>query len=229
MISNKISYLLFISLLVFHTNSGQAGTPLNSLSLYHEMKLNQLMDYKVFKYAIDGYNKIPVKKPILTVIDFTKPSTSKRLFVIDLKLKKLLLSTHVAHGKNSGNNYATSFSNTPSSYKSSLGFFLTEQTYQGKNGYSLILEGLEKGINDRAKERAIVIHGADYCDPSLVSSRGRLGRSLGCPALPRQVSRKVIDLIKEGSLLFIFGKDIRYEKQSPILSAPLQHALHPSP
>ena len=110
MISNKISYLLFISLLVFHTNSGQADTPLNSFSLYHEMKLNQLMDYKVFKYAIDGYNKIPVKKPILTVIDFTKPSTSKRLFVIDLKLKKLLLSTHVAHGKNSGNNYATDVS-----------------------------------------------------------------------------------------------------------------------
>lgn len=141
------------------------------------------------------------------MIDFTKPSTEKRFCVIDMQQKQVLFETYVSHGKNSGGNYATSFSNQPGSFKSSLGLFRTGETYYGKNGYSLVLEGLEKGINDKAKERAIVIHGASYADPALIPAQGRLGRSLGCPALPPVVSQKVIDTIKEGMLLYIYGNN----------------------
>lgn len=135
-----------------------------------------------------------------------------------MRHKKLLFSSLVSHGKNSGGNYATSFSNENGSLKSSLGFFLTENTYQGKNGYSLVLNGLEKGINDRAKERAIVIHGAAYSNPSVIASSGRLGRSFGCPALPQAVSKPIINTIKGGSLLFIYANNQNYLAYSPILS-----------
>ena len=156
-------------------------------------------------------------KDILTVIDFTKPSTEKRLFVIDLKLKKILFISYVAHGRNSGEKYATSFSNREGSFKSSLGFYKTENTYYGKNGYSLVLDGLERGINDKAKERAIVMHGAAYADPSTIRSCGRLGRSLGCPALPLAVSKKIIDTIKGGTLLYIHGDDKTYASLSTFI------------
>ncbi len=124
----------------------------------------------------------------------------------------------VAHGKNSGNNYATSFSNDYGSFKSSLGFFITENTYNGKNGYSLVLNGLEKGINDRAKERAVVVHGADYSNPSVIRSSGRLGRSLGCPAVPQACTRKIINTIKNGTILFIYAEDEGYAAKSSVLS-----------
>ena len=156
-------------------------------------------------------------KNILTVIDFTKPSTEKRLFVIDLKLKKILFISYVAHGRNSGEKYATSFSNREGSFKSSLGFYKTENTYYGKNGYSLVLNGLERGINDKAKERAIVMHGATYADPSTIRSCGRLGRSLGCPALPLAVCKKIIDTIKGGTLLYIHGDDKTYASRSTFI------------
>lgn len=159
--------------------------------------------------------KIPgKKKEILTFIDFTKPSTSKRMYVVDMKNRKLLFHSYVAHGRNSGENYVTSFSNRPGSYQSSLGFYLTENTYTGRNGYSLILEGLEKGINDKARERAIVIHGADYCDPSVIASAGRLGRSFGCPALPHAVSSKIINAIKDGSVIYIHADNADYKRMS---------------
>lgn len=189
------------------------------LSLYREMKLENILNYEAFLQAIAGYNKIEKKKKeIITVIDFTRPSTEKRFYVLDLKHKKLLFHTLVSHGKNSGGNYATSFSNQNGSYKSSLGFYRTENTYQGKNGYSLILEGLEKGINDRAKERAIVVHGAPYSNPSVIASGGRLGRSFGCPALPQALSTPIINTIKGGSLLFIYANNSDYLSQSTILS-----------
>lgn len=191
---------------------------LNPQQLYNEMGLKDQINYTAFQQALDGYQKIGSKnREIITLIDFTKPSTTKRLYVLDLRHKKLLFSTHVSHGRNSGENYATSFSNQNGSNKSSLGFFVTEGTYQGKNGYSLILDGLEKGINDKAKERAIVIHGADYSDPAMLATAKRLGRSLGCPALPRTVSKKIIDVIKNGSLLYIFADDSDYTEQSKIL------------
>ena len=190
----------------------------NSRMLYHEMALEGTIDYTVFERAIAGYNRMgSFDKNILTVIDFTKPSTEKRLFVIDLKLKKVLFISYVAHGRNSGEKYATSFSNQEGSFKSSLGFYQTENTYYGKNGYSLVLDGLERGINDKAKERAIVIHGATYADPSTIRSCGRLGRSLGCPALPLAVSKKIIDTIKGGTLLYIHGDDKTYASRSTFI------------
>lgn len=187
--------------------------------LYNEMQLDEIVNYKAFEQAIAGYNKIEDKtKEILTLVDFSKPSTEERFYVFDMRHKKLLFKSLVSHGKNSGGNYATSFSNENGSLKSSLGFFLTENTYQGKNGYSLVLNGLEKGINDRAKERAIVIHGAAYSNPSVVASSGRLGRSFGCPALPQAVSKPIINTIKGGSLLFIYANNQNYLTYSPILS-----------
>ena len=190
----------------------------NSRALYHEMALAGTIDYAVFERAIAGYNRMDGHdKDILTVIDFTKPSTEKRLFVIGLKLKKILFISYVAHGRNSGEKYATSFSNREGSFKSSLGFYKTENTYYGKNGYSLVLDGLERGINDKAKERAIVMHGATYADPSTIRSCGRLGRSLGCPALPLAVSKKIIDTIKGGTLLYIHGDDKTYASRSTFI------------
>lgn len=186
--------------------------------LYRSMRLEGVVNWKAFRQAVAGYEKIEGRKrDILTLIDFSKPSTEERLYVFDMKKHRLLFSSVVSHGKNSGNNYATSFSNEYGSYKSSLGFYLTESTYQGKNGYSLILNGLEKGINDRARERAIVVHGAAYADPSVVARGGRLGRSFGCPALPPKLSRPIIDAIKGGSVMYIYADASDYLAHSTIL------------
>lgn len=187
--------------------------------LFREMQLDGKVNYTAFRQAVTGYYRITQRKrEVLTLIDFSKPSTEQRLYVFDMKERKLLFSSVVAHGKNSGEVYATSFSNEYGSYKSSLGFYLTESTYQGRNGYSLILEGLEKGINDRARERAIVVHGAAYADPSVISSGGRLGRSFGCPAVPRKLSRPLIDTIKGGSVMYIYAATPDYLAQSNILN-----------
>lgn len=190
-----------------------------SRALYEEMQLAGVVSYDAFREALAGFNKLEAKnKDMLTLIDFTRPSTEERFYVFDIKHKKMLFSSLVSHGKNSGGNYATSFSNEYGSYKSSLGFYLTGTTYQGKNGYSLLLDGLEKGINDRARERAIVIHGAAYSNPSVIASGGRLGRSFGCPALPQAVSKPIINTIKGGTLLYIYANDKNYLSQSPVLS-----------
>ncbi len=169
--------------------------------------------------ALDGYEKLEneLNKEVLTVIDFTLPSTEKRMWIIDLATQKILLNTVVSHGRNSGNLMAEKFSNRPESYQSSLGFYKTAETYHGKHGYSLRLDGLEKGLNDQARNRAIVIHGADYAREEVAKMSGRLGRSLGCPAVPSELSDEVIDLIKDGSLLFIYGNDQNYLAQSPLL------------
>lgn len=174
--------------------------------LYEELSINKSVVFPAFQKALKGFRHYRREQDsLLVLIDFTKPSTEKRFYVIDLERKQLLFETYVAHGRNSGENYAVSFSNSPGSYKSSLGFFRTETTYYGKNGYSLVLEGLEKGKNDKARERNIIIHGASYADPSFIVRQGRLGRSLGCPALPPSVSRQIIDTIKNGTLLYIHG------------------------
>lgn len=120
------------------------------------------------------------------------------MFVVDLKAQKLLISSIVSHGRNSGSEFARNFSNRPESHQSSLGFYVTGSTYRGSNGYSLILEGLEKGFNDRAKERAIVMHGADYASEQVIKKKGYLGRSYGCPALPKTINKKTIETIKGG-------------------------------
>ncbi len=186
--------------------------------LYEDMNLDGVVSYTAFKYAYSGYNKINVRnKEIMTLIDFSRPSTEERFFVLDMCNKRLLYSTYVAHGKKSGENYATSFSNKPGSHKSSPGFYVTENTYEGRNGYSLILDGLEKGINDRAKERSIVIHGASYCDSTLIDE-GRLGRSFGCPALPEGICEPIIDTIKDGTLLYIYANDKTYLNRSRFIA-----------
>lgn len=182
-------------------------------------KHTELPSFSALDLALQGYAKLEkeLKKPVLSVIDFSLPSTEKRFWIIDMANQEVLLHTVVSHGKNSGMLMAEKFSNSPESNQSSLGFYKTAETYQGKHGYSLRLDGLEKGINDQARNRAIVIHGADYAREQVAKMSGRLGRSLGCPAVPTELSDEVIDLIKEGSLLFIYAPDQKYLSQIPLL------------
>ena len=184
--------------------------------LWIDCRLNNVISFEVFNIAIKGSRQINnfKKKGVITVIDFSKPSSEIRFFVIDLEKKELLFKSFVAHGKNSGANFAKSFSNQAESLKSSLGFFLTAETYVGKHGYSMKLDGLEKGINDNARSREIVIHGADYVSLEFIKKYNRLGRSWGCPALPVEISKKIIDTISNGSCLFIYGVDNYYKIHS---------------
>lgn len=175
-------------------------------SLYLSLKgLSQ----QAFDFAKQGLHKLIeegklLNDSIVSIIDFSQPSNQKRLFILDLKNYKVLFNTLVAHGKNSGRELATSFSNQNSSYKSSPGFYITKETYEGKNGYSLKLEGLERGINDKAFERGIVIHGADYVSDAFVDAQGYIGRSQGCPAVPTEASMSIINTIKNGTCMFVY-------------------------
>jgi hypothetical protein len=192
---------------------------------YDSMHLHDLgLSKTAFNYAMKGFNYLVqsgklAKDNIISIVDFSKPSSQKRLFVIDLSDLRVLYNTYVAHGVNSGKEYANQFSNTPESNKSSLGFYETKNTYLGGNGYSLKLEGLESGINDNAEKRSIVIHGAEYVDESLIRSQGYIGRSWGCPALPEKLHKPIIDKIKNGSCLFIYSPDNAYLKKSKIINA----------
>ena len=143
----------------------------------------------------------------LAVIDYSRPSTARRLWLFDLAGKRLLQEEFVAHGQGSGDNFARHFSNRDGSHQSSLGLYRTAETYVGDNGYSLRLDGLDPGFNDNARSRAIVMHGAWYVDPQLAARQGRLGRSHGCPALRQQVARMVIDQLKQRQLLFAYAED----------------------
>jgi hypothetical protein len=203
--------LLILSTLLITTLS---FSNLVDKGLYEKLNTPGL-DKKVLNRALDGLEKIQAKnKDIITVIDYTKPSTEKRMFVIDLKNEKVIFDTYVAHGKNTGEKYAKSFSNVLNSKKSSVGFFKTSNSYMGINGYSMRLDGLEKGINDKARIRNIVIHGADYANPEYIQKNGRLGRSWGCPAVPRQINRKLIDTLKDGSVVYINGDLNNYTKKT---------------
>lgn len=164
---------------------------------------------RVFSLALDAAacavrSRAVTDPPTLTVIDYSRPSTEKRLWVYDLSRRTLLYEELVAHGQGSGGNLATAFSNTRDSRQSSLGLFVTEGTYIGQNGYSLRLNGLDRGFNDRARERAIVMHGAPYVSAAVAAAQGRLGRSWGCPALREPVASEVIDRVKGGSLVFAY-------------------------
>lgn len=188
--------------------------------LFDNIHLEGILRFEAFEAAMNGYNQLKSNlknSNILTVIDFTLPSTEKRMYVIDLEKKELLFHTIVSHGRNTGELYATKFSNRHNSHQSSLGFYETEGTYQGSNGYSLRINGLEKNINDQAKARAVVIHGADYCSQSVINKTGRLGRSYGCPALPRELNAPIINTIKNGSLLFIYSEDKSYLASSKLV------------
>lgn len=179
-------------------------------------------DIELFLKGVGGLDELHRLKmvnntEIITLIDLRKSGNEKRLWVIDLKNKKGLFHTLVAHGRNSGDLYATKFSNKPNSHQSSLGFYLTGNTYIGKHGLSLKLEGLEKGINDQAKARAIVVHGAAYVSDGYIKKIGRLGRSFGCPAIPLEVHENLINLIAGGSGLFIYYPDKEYLQTSHYL------------
>jgi len=188
-------------------------------SLYTDCELTDKLDFDVFKSAMEGYNTIDApNKKLLSIIDYSKPSTEKRLFIIDVENRKLLYNTLVAHGKKSGYVNATKFSNKYGSHKSCLGFFRTGNSYYGKRGYSLQLEGLEKGINDNARQRGIVIHGANYVSERIANGNGVIGRSWGCPAVSKKLSKEIINLLKGGSLLYIYGDDELYKEKIVLAS-----------
>ena len=215
----KIILILAASGLIYGAAEvGSADEDIHSLWL--NCKLEKILSFDVFNTALKGYSKTEKirKKNIITIIDFSKPSTDKRCYIIDLDKKKLLYHCFVAHGRNSGDNFASNFSNEPESLKSSLGFYLTAETYSGKHGYSLRLDGLEIGFNDNARSREIVIHGADYVSQDFIDKYGRLGRSWGCPALPLEISGEVIDKISNGSCLFIYGSDKSYFLNSAFIN-----------
>lgn len=201
----------------FHVN-------LSADILYQNMDLKQTgISQDAVKYAVEGYNKLLNEDRVpnsryLTIIDFSKALNQKRFFLLDLQNQEVVLSTYVMHGKNSGKEDAVRFSNKVNSYKSSLGFYLTSETYKGMRGYSLRLDGLEKGFNSNARRRAIVLHGSNYINDTRVK-RGKIGRSEGCPAIPMQQSPGVIDKVKDGSVLFIYHPNKNYLENSPVLNS----------
>jgi|GEM_PF-170694 L,D-transpeptidase catalytic domain len=194
-----------------------------TLGLYSLLSLDSLgLSEEAFKEAITGYQNLQKSGAvqntgILSIIDFSLPSFKKRLFVLDMENGKLLFNTLVAHGRNSGQVFATKFSNRFRSLESSLGFYLTGETYNGQKGYSLRLMGMERGINNNAYNRGIVVHAADYVNEDISRIYGRLGRSEGCPAIPSDIHRTIIETIKNGSCFFIYGKDKRYANRSKLL------------
>ena len=192
--------------------------------LYNSLDTNnfRLPKLESFAKALEGFyllrEKGVVQKDLLTIVDFSLSSREKRLWVIDMNSNKILFNSLVAHGKNSGDDYASDFSNKKESNKSSLGFFATGEVYNGKHGMSLKLDGLEKGINDNARQRAVVVHGAAYVSNVFLKSHNRLGRSQGCPAIPVELSKKIIQTIKDKSCLFIYHPSINYLEVSKLVS-----------
>jgi hypothetical protein len=194
----------------------------NTASLYDSLQLNQMnLSRNAFDFAMRGYNQLLSagrldNSNLVSIVDFSLPSSRKRLFIIDLKKKEVVFNTYVAHGRNSGKEMASQFSNEPESNKSSLGLYITGGTYIGKHGFSLHLAGQEKGINDNANSRAIVMHSAAYVSESAIKMQGFIGRSLGCPALPENLYRPIIEKIKNGSCLFLYSPDKSYAMHSVI-------------
>lgn len=193
----------------------------NSILFEADHKIN----FDAFSAALLGFENL--KKAgmldqnahLLTICDFSMSSNSKRLWVIDLNDKKVLFNSLVAHGKNTGEEFATNFSNTESSLQSSLGFYITDTTYNGDNGYSLKLLGMDKGFNDAAYRRAVVMHGADYVSEEFAAMHKRIGRSWGCPAVPRDLTQPIINTIKGRNCLFIYYPDQNYLSSSEWLKA----------
>ncbi len=188
-------------------------------------KWNKLR-YDVFLKAYKGYLVMKSEGMIsnsryLTVMDFELSANQRRMWVLDLEKYKIVVHDLVSHGRNSGDEYARSFSNKPESFKSSLGFYVTGTDYLGKNDYSLRLHGVEEGFNDNAFERGIVMHGADYVCNRYICKNKRLGRSQGCPAVPQKINKWLINTIEGGSCMFIYYPDKNYLKKSEIINADL--------
>lgn len=198
-----------------------------SETLYQKINFNNVnaLKFNVFEKALKGFDnlkkagKIDASTKLLTVCDFSLSSNTKRLWVINTETGEILFNSLVAHGKNTGEEFATNFSNTESSLQSSLGFYITDVTYSGDNGYSLKLLGMDKGYNDNALQRAVVMHGADYVSEEFAAQHKRIGRSWGCPAVPRALAEPIINTIKGKNVLFIYYPDENYLNSSEWLKA----------
>ena len=197
---------------------------LNIKELYNELNAAQYdLSFTAFRYAYIGYQTMKKQhrlnnKELFSIIDFTKDCNSKRFYTIDLEKMKIVYYTYVAHGKKSGERMATSFSDAVESNKSSIGFYITGSTYNGGNGYSLMLHGDEKGYNSNLAKRSVVVHAADYANEDYIARNGRMGRSLGCPALPENIYKQVIETIKEKTMIFAYYNDAKYLKTSKYLN-----------
>lgn len=194
-------------------------------NLYNDLKgADQKPDFKVFRKALIGYyhlkasKKVSDKKEYLTIVDFSLSSNKERLWVIDLKNKEIIFHTLVAHGRNTGEEYAAKFSNLPNSFMSSIGFYITGEIYNGKHGFSLRLDGQEREFNSEARSRAVVMHGADYVSKDFIKKVGRLGRSLGCPAIPVELHEEIISALADKTVLFVYHPDKSYEQKSSLIN-----------
>ncbi len=192
-------------------------------SVYNEIGcVTEKPSYGIFRKAMIGFynlrkeDKLNPLQDILTIVDFSLSSNKERLWVIDLKQQKVLFHTLVAHGKNTGNEFAAKFSDTPDSFMSSIGFYVTGETYFGKHGLSLRLDGMEKNYNANARERAVVMHGADYVSKDFIKQAGRLGRSLGCPAVPVALHKDIIGALANKTCLFIYHPNKQYDVDSSL-------------
>ena len=221
-----IFYLLLLMVPVL--NHARINEPVSieasSMNVYTALNLASLQLSKdIFSLAIKGLKKLEAEGKlnnpnIITIADYSQSSSKKRLYVIDLKIGKLLFNTYVAHGRNTGEEFAKSFSNEEGSLKSSLGFYITEHPIVGSHtGYALMINGVERGINDNAAKRAIIIHSADYATETFIKKHGRLGRSFGCPVLPPDMNKPIIESIKGGTCLFIYHPDNQYISGSSLL------------
>jgi hypothetical protein len=219
-----LTLLLFINIGLFSNNHAVDHTTEMSLHVnedriaYLSQKFN--INKAAISLAIKGYEKLRELGKIsnsmyLTIVDFSKPSNTERFYVIDMLKEQLVIKTLVAHGKNSGTLIPSEFSNKISSLKSSLGFYVTGNTYRGKHGTSLILDGVEKGINDQAKNRAIVLHGANYVSSNMINDGNTpIGRSFGCPAVPNNKVKSIIATIKGGTCMFVYAPNTEYAQKS---------------
>jgi len=222
-----IIYLIFIFIPVIN-NASVTETVSDGIvneDIYATVSLaDSGLSRDIFNLAIKGLKKLDsdgkLNNPnIVTIVDYSQSSNKKRLYVIDLKNKKLLFNTFVAHGRNTGEEYAKSFSNDEGSNKSSLGFYITEHPIIGSHtGFSLLIDGVEKGFNDHAVQRAIIIHAAEYATENFIKKYGRLGRSYGCPSLPPEMNKPIIDAIKGGTCLFLYNPNKDYISKSALLN-----------
>jgi len=225
MIKRFLVLLLVMSPMLNKADSVNFSDMEEKLNIYSVLNLSGYgLSNEAFQLAVRGFEKLKeegklLNSSILTIIDFSQSSTKKRMYVIDLVKKSLLYQTYVAHGRNTGEEYAKNFSNESGTFKSSLGFYITGNMAIGsKVGLSLILQGIEKGFNDKAVQREIIIHGADYATEAFIQKTGRLGRSLGCPSLPPNLIKPVAETIKEGTCLFIYQHDEDYIRKSAVLN-----------
>lgn len=219
-----VLFTFLFSLTSIASAADGALTTFEVSTIYSQLEGISIPAYDVFEKGLKGYQKLQEEgklsknKEVLTIIDFRLPSSKKRMWIIDMEKLKVIHYTYVSHGRNSGIKFAKKFSNRSGSFQSSLGFYVTAEAYHGKHGLSLRLDGQEKGFNNNARRRAIVLHAAKYACQNIVENTGRLGRSLGCPAIPLEDHENVIQQIKDGTALFIFYPEQEYLQKSRYLN-----------